>query len=825
MALVVVPLSIGTVILIALYQLTTWEEKVTLAERSERTFVEDMSFTLARWSQLTGLLLLKANGYKAPRQAVDADQEILFLKNTYAHARKLRAANQNQRSALDKLQKVLDSETTMLTKISQQEVTAQEGFALFKLKEFSKILPVIVQNRIKVLDFLNQEWEQLRSLRNKEDEQRNRIKVAVYVFGFLDIVLSVTLVIYFSRSMTNRLDLLINSAKRLPQNNQPVKLPGDDEIAYLGSKLEQTANRIGQAAEYRRSIVDMIAHDMRAPLMAAQVSTELVVDECEAFCEEAQLSLDAARQKLSKVIAYVQELLKTQKDVAIEAAQTPEQPDKQYLYRIDRKSVQKRRLSGARIFHKGLILVLAPLLVQSIILTAVTRQLWIAEKHAGKERMLSDGQLFSAVIALHYQKLAALQALYLGLQITKFRDEAHKELERFRQLLTQMESFAAGNPEWAPIVHQTKLLYDDQLSALDKVEPSTSLDEKMQLFMRISEMSEPNPEAAVARRRLRRMGAKETTSLRELEAEEDSMMKKLFDILAWGSIANFLLAAGLLSAMSQNLTKRLGVLIDNAGRIGRLEKLNDPIAGHDEIAFLDDALHVAQESLERMSKERAAIMSSIAAEMRVPLDEARQSLERVNELEKYDRTKVKGGKNPLAAAQRGIDSVLALLHGLSTLESMSIGTLELSKTECNCFEIAEGAIKSVASLAEQKQQTLVNQCQPNIIRADKGRLEQVLINYLGNAIKFAPPKTEIVVKGALLADGCRLSVTDEGPGIDSEAVEHVFEKFFQAATAEKKKGFGLGLAICRMIAQAHGGEVGVYSTTGSGSTFWIEIPA
>jgi signal transduction histidine kinase len=67
-------------------------------------------------------------------------------------------------------------------------------------------------------------------------------------------------------------------------------------------------------------------------------------------------------------------------------------------------------------------------------------------------------------------------------------------------------------------------------------------------------------------------------------------------------------------------------------------------------------------------------------------------------------------------------------------------------------------------------------------------------------------------------------VIDQGPGMDEETRRSVFEKFFQAQTAQKEQGFGLGLAICKLIVESHGGQIGVDSTPGVGTTFWFEVP-
>ncbi|MEP6654115.1 MAG: HAMP domain-containing sensor histidine kinase, partial [Myxococcales bacterium] len=142
--------------------------------------------------------------------------------------------------------------------------------------------------------------------------------------------------------------------------------------------------------------------------------------------------------------------------------------------------------------------------------------------------------------------------------------------------------------------------------------------------------------------------------------------------------------------------------------------------------------------------------------------------------------------------------------------------------------------------ARGRKVTVVVPAHPVVIQADSERLRGVLINYLENADKYAPPPASIVVslwagseatEAAAAAAAAaprapvRISVRDGGPGIQPEDQPRLFQRFFRApAVARRTQGLGLGLYLCRAIAAAHGGSVGVDSTPGAGATFWIELP-
>jgi signal transduction histidine kinase len=113
---------------------------------------------------------------------------------------------------------------------------------------------------------------------------------------------------------------------------------------------------------------------------------------------------------------------------------------------------------------------------------------------------------------------------------------------------------------------------------------------------------------------------------------------------------------------------------------------------------------------------------------------------------------------------------------------------------------------------------------PVMHTADAERLASVLSNFLDNAAKYAPERAPIQVRMSLAGDRVRIEVTDHGPGILPEDRDRIFEGYYRApATAEIAGGLGLGLFICRAIAEGHGGTVGAGSVPGQGATFWLEL--
>ena len=120
--------------------------------------------------------------------------------------------------------------------------------------------------------------------------------------------------------------------------------------------------------------------------------------------------------------------------------------------------------------------------------------------------------------------------------------------------------------------------------------------------------------------------------------------------------------------------------------------------------------------------------------------------------------------------------------------------------------------------------TEIDQIQVN---GDRDRLKQVLLNLVGNAIQYTPQEGNVFLSLGKVAEQARLIIRDTGPGIPSEDLPHIFERFYRAEksrTRGKATGFGLGLSIANWIVEKHGGRIEVDSKEGQGTTFCIWLP-
>jgi signal transduction histidine kinase len=180
----------------------------------------------------------------------------------------------------------------------------------------------------------------------------------------------------------------------------------------------------------------------------------------------------------------------------------------------------------------------------------------------------------------------------------------------------------------------------------------------------------------------------------------------------------------------------------------------------------------------------------------------------------------------LQANARGLVDLISDFLDLSKLES---GYIDLQRQRVALGEIIERSIENFRLIAANRKISLrgtVDSALPPV-DADPRRLDQVLNNLISNAIKFTPEGGEVEVAAASAGhDQARLSVRDNGEGIAPEEIGQIFEKYRQGGNVRqaKEKGTGLGLVICKMIVEAHGGRIWAESEPGKGSVFYVSLP-
>ncbi len=227
-----------------------------------------------------------------------------------------------------------------------------------------------------------------------------------------------------------------------------------------------------------------------------------------------------------------------------------------------------------------------------------------------------------------------------------------------------------------------------------------------------------------------------------------------------------------------------------------------------------------RKKLEQLKQDFVAMLSH---DLRTPLSSVLASIELIS-LPAFGLNDE--AQSQLVKAERNLHAAISLINELLELEKMDSGVLSLEYEDAHSHQIITTAANSVEGLSKTREVSIVVPNEDIQLTVDGEKMTRVLVNLLGNALKFSQPGQEIVVKQEVEKQNWRVSVTDSGSGVPADKQEMIFERFRQIDQTDKgeRVGTGLGLAICKSIVEAHRGKIGVISQAGAGSTFWFEIP-
>ncbi|MGI5208119.1 ATP-binding protein [Spirillospora sp. CA-108201] len=240
-----------------------------------------------------------------------------------------------------------------------------------------------------------------------------------------------------------------------------------------------------------------------------------------------------------------------------------------------------------------------------------------------------------------------------------------------------------------------------------------------------------------------------------------------------------------------------------------------------EVGELGDAFNEMSEHLDRMERQRKAMVSDVSHELRTPLSNIRGWLEAAQD--------GVADLGPVLTASL-VEEATLLQHIVDDLQQLAladVGKLRLHPEALDVADLVEQIATVYRAAAEAAELTLTAEVtgRPHL-DADPVRLRQAVGNLLANAVRYTPAGGRVGLRAHADGDDVLIEVADTGPGIPPEHLPHVFDRFWRAEKSRSRQtgGSGLGLAIVRQLAEAHGGSAAVRSEPGQGATFVLRLP-
>jgi signal transduction histidine kinase/DNA-binding response OmpR family regulator len=243
-----------------------------------------------------------------------------------------------------------------------------------------------------------------------------------------------------------------------------------------------------------------------------------------------------------------------------------------------------------------------------------------------------------------------------------------------------------------------------------------------------------------------------------------------------------------------------------------------------EVEAFSQSVLVAKEELERSSKFKDQFLSTMSHELRTPLNAVLGFSDLLGE-DRYGSLNEKQ-RRYVNHISTGGKHLLRLINDILDLSRIEAGRLQLTIETVRVDATLSEACDTLQPLASKKNHHLIKHPAPGLsVRADGTRLKQILMNLIGNAVKFTPEGGTIELAGKKVGDQVRLEVRDSGPGIPPDEQKRIFEAFYRMTqNAKAAEGSGLGLAITQRLVELHGGQLGLESQSGMGSCFYFTLP-
>lgn len=224
------------------------------------------------------------------------------------------------------------------------------------------------------------------------------------------------------------------------------------------------------------------------------------------------------------------------------------------------------------------------------------------------------------------------------------------------------------------------------------------------------------------------------------------------------------------------------------------------------------------QDIKLLQQQKDDFINIASHELKTPIAALKTSIQLLERMKQNSSEKMQG---LIEFAGKSVDKVSGLVDNLFDTSQLRHGELSLKMHSFNLYDLVTECLLRTFS---NKPHSIIIQGNKNIdVNADSKRVEQVLINLVTNAIKYASESKDINVKIEKEDEFAKVSIIDQGPGIPEEKIPYLFDRYYRAEKSSRP-GLGLGLFISSQIISKHQGEIGVTSEMGMGSTFWFTLP-
>ncbi len=230
---------------------------------------------------------------------------------------------------------------------------------------------------------------------------------------------------------------------------------------------------------------------------------------------------------------------------------------------------------------------------------------------------------------------------------------------------------------------------------------------------------------------------------------------------------------------------------------------------------------ILDETTSELLKQKDDFISIASHELKTPITSLKASLQLISRMKENPSPKLLTTLVDLSS--RSLDKVSVLIDDLLNASRFNDGQLHLNKTQFILARVVNDCCHQALMSADYH--IHVGGDVELQVFADSGRIEQIVVNFINNAVKYAPGAFEIEVDIQRMGQMAKVSVTDHGPGIPVENLPHLFDRYYRVdVKGAKYSGLGLGLYISSEIIKKHDGQIGADSELGKGSTFWFTLP-